>query len=254
MKTHPLKHAVLVVLAAAGILAAALPAAAQTTPAGAAHATHLPDSLRFVASSRGSVYYPRSCDAWRSLSPRNLIGFVTEEDARSAGYVRTRSRACGWSGFARPRAPGGGVPADPLACTVAAVVDGDTIDCADGRRIRLLLIDTPEMSQRPFGREAREALAAMLPIGAPARLELDVAATDRWGRTLAYVYESGGRMMNEEMARLGYALQETYPPNVRYVERIDAAVEEARAARRGLWSGSAFECTPRDYRAGDCRV
>ena len=254
MQTHPLKYIVLVALAAAGMLTAAPPAAAQTAPAGAVHASQLPDSLRFVASSRGSVYYPRSCEAWLSLSPRNLIGFATEEDARAAGYVRTRNRACGWSGSATRRAPSGGVPADPLACTVAAVVDGDTIGCADGRRIRLLLIDTPEMSQGPYGREAREALVAMLPIGTPARLEMDVAATDRWGRTLAYVYAPGGMMVNEELARLGYALQETYPPNVRHVERIDAAVEEARSARRGLWSGSAFECTPREHRAGDCSV
>lgn len=255
MKIHPPWRAALIVLAAAGlVLPVPRTAGAQESPATTARTAQLPDSLGFVASSRGRVYYPRSCEAWHTLSPRNLIGFATEADARAAGYVRTRNRDCGWSGAPRAREPAAAALDQPLACIIVAVVDGDTIDCADGRRIRLLLIDSPEMSQGPYGRESRAALAAMLPIGKSARLEMDVDPTDRWGRTLAYVYGSAGRMVNEEMARLGYALQETYPPNVRYVERIDAAVDEARAARRGLWSGSAFECTPREYRAGDCRL
>jgi hypothetical protein len=51
----------------------------------------------------------------------------------------------------------------------------------------------------------------------------------------------------------GYALTLTYPPNVRHVERIRAAVQEARAAGRGLHATSAFACTPKEYRAGKCR-
>jgi micrococcal nuclease len=59
-------------------------------------------------------------------------------------------------------------------------------------------------------------------------------------------------MAHEEMARQGYAVSLTYPPNVRHVERIRSAVEEAKQARRGLWSTSAFERNPRDFRARRC--
>jgi micrococcal nuclease len=124
--------------------------------------------------------------------------------------------------------------------------------CEGGERVRLLLVDTPEMSQAPFGPQAKRALQELLPVGTRARLELDVQERDRYGRVLAYIYLPDGRMANEEMARQGYAFSLTYPPNVRHVERIRAALEEARAARRGLWSTRAFECSPQDYRAGRC--
>lgn len=209
----------------------------------------LSDDHRFVASSRGEVYYPRSCDAWRDLSRRNVIGFESEEEARAAGYRRTGNRACAGPALSDSAAR---ELAESGVCVIEAVSDGDTVSCRDGRRIRLLLIDTPELSQDPYGTAARDALLRLLPVGSPARVELDVEITDRYGRTLAYLYDSDGRMVNEEMARLGFAVRLTYPPNVRHVERIGDAVEEAREARRGLWSGSAFECSPRDHRAGAC--
>lgn len=209
----------------------------------------LSEDHSYVASSRGEVYYPRSCEAWRDLSRRNLVGFESEEEARAAGYRRTTSRSCAGPALSEAAAR---ELAESGVCVIEAVSDGDTVRCRDGRRIRLLLIDTPELSQAPYGREARDALTRLLPIGSPARVELDVEVTDRYGRTLAYLYDPEGRMVNEEMARLGFALRLTYPPNVRHVERIGEAVDEAREARRGLWSGSAFECSPRDHRAGAC--
>jgi micrococcal nuclease len=84
-------------------------------------------------------------------------------------------------------------------------------------------------------------------------MEFDVQREDRYRRTLAYLYAEDGRMINEEMARAGYALVSVYPPNVKHVERIRAAVEGARAARVGLWeTSSAFECAPADHRRDRC--
>jgi endonuclease YncB( thermonuclease family) len=239
--------------------------APAATPAASASLTaELPANARFVASSRGRVYYPRECSAARNLARSNLIGFATEEEAQEAGYTRSTSQACTWgsapSASTPPpaAAPAAGLESsigsgrDAPACTVARITDGDTVACEDGRRIRLLLIDTPEMSQGPFGLEAKRALEAIMPVGSVARVELDVEMMDRYQRMLAYLYDGAGRMINEEMARLGYALMLTYPPNVLHVERIGAAVEQARESRRGLWSGSAFDCTPQDHRAGRC--
>jgi micrococcal nuclease len=211
----------------------------------------------FVASRRGSVYYPRSCEAWTSLSPANLIWFADEGAARAAGYRRSGSSRCGWDG-AHPN-PGGGSEGRPMAgvledvCTVARIVDGDTLVCREGgERIRLLLVDAPELSQGEHGRFASDALADLLPLGTAARVERDVQERDRYRRVLAYLYDEDGRMVNEELARLGVVTVSVYPPNVRHVERIRSAVADARTAGRGLWSGSAFECTPADHRAGRC--
>ena len=124
--------------------------------------------------------------------------------------------------------------------------------CREHGRVRLLLIDTPELSQRPWGQHARAALAAMLPVGSTAWLELDVQARDRYGRILSYVYDQESRMVNEALVRAGYALVAVVPPNVKHVDRMRAAAAVARDAGRGLWGTSAFECAPADYRRGRC--
>ena len=100
--------------------------------------------------------------------------------------------------------------------------------------------------------EGRDEARRLLPTGARVRLEPDVEARDQYGRLLAYVWVDS-LMVNREMARRGMAVVLVYPPNVTHVEMLRAAVDSARAERRGLWSGSAFQCAPIDYRAGRCR-
>jgi endonuclease YncB( thermonuclease family) len=152
----------------------------------------------------------------------------------------------------RPGRVASRLPAATTPCTIARVVDGDTVECAGGTRVRLLLIDAPERGQRPYGAMATRALRTLVPVATRAALELDVQQRDRYGRLLAYLYAPDGRMANEEMVRGGYALLYTYPPNVRHVDRIRAAQDEAKTARRGLWSTSAFECTPAAHRRRAC--
>jgi micrococcal nuclease len=147
--------------------------------------------------------------------------------------------------------PGDSDPAD--RCVVASLSDGDSLHCADGRRVRLLSIDAPEMAQAPHGEEARRRLNALLPPGTTARLETDVEPTDRFGRTLAYVYTPAGELVNLEMARSGYVVELLYEPNLRHADAIRAAVEEARREGRGLWGSGGFACRPVDFRAGRCR-
>lgn len=141
---------------------------------------------------------------------------------------------------------------EALTCTVERVTDGDTIRCRGGRRVRFLLVDTPEMDQGEFGRAARAVVMRHAPVGTVLALELDVQAQDRYGRTLAYVRTPDGVMLNEVVLREGVAVVSVYPPNVRHVDRFRAIADSARVARRGLWAGSAFECLPRDHRARRC--
>ena len=152
--------------------------------------------------------------------------------------------ACGPASAAAP-AP------DPWACEIARIVDGDTFHCADGRKVRLIGIDSPELRQGAAAREAREALQRLLPVGRAIRLQIDVAARDRWGRILAYAW-SGSRLVNEAMIRGGWALLYTVPPNVKYVGRLERAQNEARAAGAGLWASGGFECPPAAFRRRQC--
>jgi micrococcal nuclease len=124
---------------------------------------------------------------------------------------------------------------------VRDVVDGDTLVVDDGERVRMLGIDTPETKHpsKPvqcFGREASRQTARLLPRGTRVRLVADVEPTDQYGRTLAYVVRArDGLFVNAALARDGFALPLSVPPNVTHAEEIRALAADARRAGRGLW-------------------
>ncbi|HUG38869.1 MAG TPA: thermonuclease family protein [Longimicrobiales bacterium] len=230
-----------------------------------------PADARYAASAQGRVYYWIGCTSrWGRLSPRNIIFFLTADAAEGAGYTPSRSQGCGrkpesvptpavrlpLAGRRAPDAPRRAPDAARFAgtCVIARIVDGDTVTCVTGERIRLLLIDAPELSQAPFGLRSRQALQALLPPGTAAVVELDVQHGDRYGRILAHLYTPDGVRVTEEMVRQGYAVVAVYPPNVRYVERFRAAAEEAMREGRGLWAGSGFDCLPAERRRGVCEI
>jgi micrococcal nuclease len=139
----------------------------------------------------------------------------------------------------------------PGDCRINRIVDGDTFYCADGRKVRLIGIDSPELSQGKAGRDARDALQNLMPLGRSVRLESDAAPRDRWGRTLAWAW-SGDRLVNEAMVRGGWAVLFAVPPNVKYAGRLERAQKTARGAGAGLWGRGGFECLPSDYRRNAC--
>jgi micrococcal nuclease len=119
---------------------------------------------------------------------------------------------------------------------VRYVLDGDTIELTDGRKIRYLGINTPERDQ-PYYEQAT-LFNANLVADQPLRLEYDVVPVDQYGRTLAHVFV-GDTHINLELIRQGYANAYTVPPNLKYADEILAAEREAREDQRGLWAQSA---------------
>ena len=71
-----------------------------------------------------------------------------------------------------------------------SVRDGDTILLADGRRVRLVQVDAPELGVECWGDEAADALERLAPRGTELRLERDPGLddVDRYGRLLRYAY------------------------------------------------------------------
>jgi micrococcal nuclease len=152
-------------------------------------------------------------------------------------------------------------PAEALAGTiqgtVVTVFDGDTVEVAtdDDRveKVRYLLIDTPELHHPKRGVEEFGLAAALanraLVLGKRVRLETDVQLRDRYGRLLATVWldlPQGSVMVNERLVEEGFALPFTMPPNVRYADRIHAALLKARSEGRGFWNAAAGRLfTPR---------
>ncbi len=121
------------------------------------------------------------------------------------------------------------------AAAVAFVVDGDTVELTDGRRVRYTGVNTPEIGQ-PYAAEAR-ALNESLVAGQTVWLETDVQTSDLHGRVLAYVWIADV-FVNLELVRQGYANAYILPPNGRYAESFARAEQEARESGRGQWTPS----------------
>jgi len=67
------------------------------------------------------------------------------------------------------------------------------------------------------------------------RLEFDIQSMDRYKRMLAYVYLEDGTFLNASLVEQGYAVVDTYPPNVKYVELFIGLQKQARETKQGLW-------------------
>jgi micrococcal nuclease len=125
--------------------------------------------------------------------------------------------------------------------TVSRVIDGDTIVVDQGERVRFIGVDTPETKdpRKPvqcFGEAASAFTSSLIPPGTQVRLVYDVERTDRYGRTLAYVYRADDDLfVNAALVRDGYAVSVTYPPDVAHADEFAALASDARAAGRGLW-------------------
>lgn len=105
---------------------------------------------------------------------------------------------------------------------VTRVIDGDTIEVnLDGvlTTVRLLGIDTPESVNPDESKNCEEGIVASnftksLLNGTHVYLEYDQELTDKYGRTLAYVYLEDMTFVNELLIKEGYAKPLIIEPNV----------------------------------------
>lgn len=128
---------------------------------------------------------------------------------------------------------------------VVEVVDGDTVKVSDGRTVRIIGIDSPETRYpgRPvecWGPEATEFAEQTLD-GQEVTLVPDPTqdATDRYGRTLAYVDLQDGRDFSVLAAESGSVRTYVYDKVPQRFRAIQDAENRAKSARIGLWSGCA---------------
>src|SRR3954462_2148646 len=132
-------------------------------------------------------------------------------------------------------------PEHSVRARVVRVVDGDTILASvDGtdEYVRYIGVDTPETVKpdtpvQCFGPNASDENHRLVE-GRTVRLVFDREARDVYGRLLAYVY-AGGRFVNAELVRGGYARTLTIAPNTAHAPEFDRLAAKAARAGRGLW-------------------
>ncbi len=166
--------------------------------------------------------------------PGRLAGPLHKGRLRAPFVFLAALLACGLAGAACH-------PPGPLErARVSFHYDGDTLRLADGRRVRLLGIDTPEMNYhdgepQPLAEQAKARVAQLLPRGGTVQLARDRQPHDRFGRALAHAFRADGTSVEETLLREGLAVVFILPPNVALADCLLAAEREARRAQRGLW-------------------
>lgn len=123
-------------------------------------------------------------------------------------------------------------PAGLTSVSVQRVVDGDTLRLSDGRNVRMIGLNTPELgkqgrSDEPFAAAARKRLQA-----------------------LAHVYSVSGVNLEAQMLAAGLGFQVAVAPNVDLVACQQAAERSARRAGLGLWRQSPVQKAQQIQRSG----
>jgi micrococcal nuclease len=130
------------------------------------------------------------------------------------------------------------------------VVDGDTIVLDDGRHVRYIGINAPEIAYdkhfigsgpngkaikaEPFGDAAKKYNQCL--VGSKkVRLEFDKEMHDRYGRWLAYVFLSNNTFVNKAMIEKGYAYVLPRKPNVEYEPILLQSQRDAMSKKIGIW-------------------
>ena len=131
---------------------------------------------------------------------------------------------------------------------VDKVYDGDTLLLKDGRRVRFLGINTPEIAGRhktaESGGEQAKAWLKKTIEHQRVILEFDVEKQDKYQRTLAHVFTEDKLHLNLELVKRGLATANIFPPNLKYVDALGEAQQQAEGQRLGIWGDAAYVPQP----------
>ena len=124
---------------------------------------------------------------------------------------------------------------------VERVVDGDTLRLTNGRSVRLIGLNTPEMAHQgravePYAVKAKQRLEQLVDASdGQLALQVGVPAKDHYGRTLAHAYDRYGLNLEAQMLAEGLGYQVAFAPATALVDCQQAAELSARKASLGLW-------------------
>ncbi|MGM0901581.1 MAG: thermonuclease family protein [Bacillota bacterium] len=142
---------------------------------------------------------------------------------------------------------------------VHRIVDGDTFELFNRKRVRLIGVNTPESTYKTerYGQEARFYTTRIL-AGRDVWLQKDVSDTDQYGRLLRLVWvelpvdesiesEIRSKLFNADLVLHGYAEPSTFPPDVKFSGYFRKFAREARNLQLGLWRESRKGTTRGDF-------
>ncbi|SBS31259.1 Thermonuclease precursor [Marinomonas spartinae] len=124
---------------------------------------------------------------------------------------------------------------------VQRIVDGDTLYLSDGKRVRFIGINTPELDHKkghhePYAVAATQTLRAL--VGNYVYLQAGKEPRDHYGRYLFYVFDKDRISLSSQLLSKGLGYRIAIPPNVAYQSCFIQAEQTARKAGLGVWTQS----------------
>jgi len=118
--------------------------------------------------------------------------------------------------------------------------DGDTLHLKDGRKVRLIGINTPEVANKrkpaeAFAVIAKTALRAQFKNSKSITLLPGIEPYDRYNRLLAHGFSKDDSNIQATLLAQGYAYAIAIPPNTRFAACYLQYERQARCNKKGLW-------------------
>ncbi len=123
-------------------------------------------------------------------------------------------------------------PSEIETALVVRVIDGDTVELLDGRRVRYLGIDTPERGEYYY-KEASDRNRELVG-GKTVELQRGNRDKDVYGRLLRYVFIEGV-FINAELVAEGYAAAYIFDHEERFSRVLLQLEQYARLSKHGIW-------------------
>lgn len=129
------------------------------------------------------------------------------------------------------------------------VHDGDTVRLRDGRKVRLIGINTPELAidgkpAQALATDARDSLRRVIDSSdRRVGLVFGTQRKDRYGRTLAHLFGTDGHNLQAGLLEQGLATALTITPNDAFSDCYRQAENAARCGQQGLWSLPGYAST-----------
>lgn len=129
---------------------------------------------------------------------------------------------------------------------ISFVYDGDTVKLKDGRKVRLIGINTPEIGgdgkpDEPGASAASGLLRQLVENNQDLLfMRLGTESSDRYQRILAHLYDRQGKSVTESLLLNGAGYTLTVPPNLKNQECFKQAELKARNGRVGVWRSPAI--------------
>lgn len=129
---------------------------------------------------------------------------------------------------------------------IKSVYDGDTLTLRDGRKIRLIGVNTPERGRKgkpdePLALAAKQAVQNAVQAGGARQKDVRLyhgrESRDSYGRNLGHVFVDG-QSLAAMLLRKGLGWHVVVPPNRGLAACFAAAEQGAKRQGKGLWSTS----------------